>query len=192
MIFLSKLYKLAIISISLGLSSTQLLVSQNNVFESVHSVYDDSAREWLMYSYDSLDNFESHMTIKWPFRNDWTEWTVDHRNAYYHIRMRSSRNPVQWEITGDNYRVSIRQKWLNDPSQWVLSYSNKHLMWRTEYPSDLEYWFFELSENNFFEMWTEIQGDLRDWAINDKAANVPDEVKIAAIFITVYLTSPKQ
>lgn len=65
-------------------------------------------------------------------------------------------------------------------------------MWRTEYPSDLEYWFFELSENNFFEMWTEIQGDLRDWAINDKAANVPDEVKIAAIFITVYLTSPKQ
>ncbi len=156
------------------------------------SVYDDSLHEWFIDAANANDSIvESNIRLKWPLRNDINEWVIDFGDKYYSVKMRWQSFPIQWEINGGENVVTMRQKWRGDPNVWIINYGDYNVSWQTLYPNMFQDWFFEFDENTFFEMWMRYEGDVRDWDINDKAANIPDEVKIAAIFTTVYLTIPK-
>ena len=100
--------------------------------------------------------------------------------------------PQHWELTHENRVISMKQKWRNDLSEWDIHYSGNILKWKTVYPNRLDEWYFEIDEENYFDMWTRYSGDPRDWDIDDRASNIPDEVKLAAMFITIYLANPRQ
>ncbi len=187
----SSLIKL-ILSLTLSLGLYFNTYTQE-IFTSINSVYDDSAVEWKIYGYDLEDNeWTSELRIKWPLRNDWTEWLVDHNNNFYSLKQRWQHSPVQWELQNGNSIVTIRQKWRNDLNEWVISYNNKSYRWQTTRFNDLSAWYLEIDESTYFDMWTTYSGDIRDWDIEDKAENLASVVKIAALFTTVYLTIPKQ
>jgi len=170
------------------LLNSGFLFSQHS-FYAVSSVYDNTLGEWVMDVDDAEGRqVRAEMRLKWPLRDDPNEWVVDFDDRYYSIKLRWQNNPIQWEMTGGNQILTIRQKWRGDPNIWIINYGDYSLTWQTLYPNLFEEWFFELDSESFFEMWTRYEFDIRDWDINDKAATIPDEVKIAAIFTTVYIS----
>ena len=53
-------------------------------------------------------------------------------------------------------------------------------------------WYYDHKSYGHLNMITEYRGDPRDWIIEDFSEEISDEIKLAAIFITTYLTNPKQ
>ena len=170
-----------------------IAINAQSRFLSINSTYDHSAAEWLIYTLDA-DNYEkeSRLYLKWPLRNDWTHWTIDFEDAFMSIKRQWNLTPQHWELTHENRVISMKQKWRNDLSEWDIHYSGNILKWKTVYPNRLDEWYFEIDEENYFDMWTRYNGDPRDWDIDDRAPNIPDEVKLAAMFITIYLANPRQ
>jgi hypothetical protein len=166
--------------------------AQNN-FKSISSIHDNSATEWIIYGIDSNeDEWESHLYLKWPLRDDWNHWTADFINSYISIKQQWNLDPAHWELSSDTLNVSIKQKWRNDLSEWDLIYNGNRVKWKAIYPDRLDEWYFETDSHNSFDMWTRYQGDPRDWDIEDRAPNIPDEVKLSAMFITIYLANPNR
>jgi len=187
-----KTYQRSLLSCLLFLCTTISLYSQNQ-FHSVSSVYDHSASEWKILGTDSLgDDWDALLYLKWPLRNEWDHWTVDFKDYFYTIKLRWNQNPAQWELTGGDFIVKIKQKWRNDLNEWDIYYGDKKIKWKTNFPNQLDEWFFEIDKDNYFDMWTRYRADPRDWEFEDHAAAVPDQVKIAAIFICIYLANPKR
>lgn len=177
--------------VCVALLFTSPLRAQSN-FLAASSLYDDSPREWLILTEnDSFELHESSLRLKWPFRNDPSEWLVEHYLDYFAIRQLNNRYPILWEIRGPNEVITVRQKWRNDANIWVIQYRDMNITWQTLHTNNFEAWFFEISEENFFELWTRYEFDVRDWDINDQTKNIPDIVKIAALFTSLSLHLPR-
>lgn len=136
-------------------------------------------------------NIDANLRIKWLFKNVFDEWVIDYGQNYYSIRKRWPGLPIQWELSGSGSFLTIRQKWHGDPNIWLIQHDGKSYTWRTYSTNNFEEWFMKLDDDSVFEIWTRFEFDIRDWDINDKAADLSPLVKIAALFTTVYLTIPK-
>lgn len=161
-----------------------------STFYAVGSEYDDSAVSWNLFAIDEDDNeFQSNISAKWPLKSSWTEWQFDHLQYYWDMYLRYQTNPQHWFMDTYNTKISIKQKWRNDLTEWIITYNNQKLKWTTEYGRDVSQWYFEDKQLGFMQMWTTYEGDARDWDIDDQAPNVPDEVKMAMILITIIVTN---
>lgn len=166
-----------------------LSYSQSKFF-AVASEYDDSAVSWYLYAEDDdYNEIQSSVRAKWPLKNTWTEWQFDHLDYYWDMYLRYQTNPQHWFLDTYNTKISIKQKWRNDLTEWTISYDKHRLKWTTEYGRDVSYWYFEDKELGFMQMWTTYDGDARDWEVEDEAPDVPDEVKMAMILITIIVTN---
>jgi len=164
-------------------------------FTGASARWDDSAREWEIFSFVGEDEYESEneLRLKWPLKNDWTEWTFDYNNNFNYIKLKWPNDPGHWELrTEDGAVVSIKTKWRNDFTEWVIEMEDLKINWISEYRANMSSWYFESDELGYLNMYTAFRGDPRDWLIEDHALEMPDEIKMAAIFISIYLTNPKQ
>ena len=164
-------------------------------FTGTSARWDDSAREWIIYSFLGNDDFESEqeLRLKWPLKNDWNAWVADYNDSYYNIHLKWNNNPGHWELRSESGEiVSIKTKWRNDFTEWIISSDDIELRWISEFQNDMSSWYFVDKKLGIFNMFTTYRGDPRDWEIEDSAPNVPDAMKIAALFITVYLTNPQE
>jgi len=187
----SSLYKgLLSCLIALGTPLSNTIAQEE--FLAVSSSFDHSAREWQMFYYDFSADIEQRATmyLKWPFKNDWTEWSIDIGDEIFNIKQRYRMAALQFELISAERTVSIRQKWLGDNNEWLISFDKTSLKWQTDTPNNLELWYMEDGEE-YLDMWTSYPGDSRDWIIEDRFNALPKEVKLAAVFITIYLTTPK-
>ena len=181
--------KLIVLTIGFILFNALHIFSQSQ-FWGMSSVYDDSAVEWTIYSLDSQDNeVESSVRAKWPNKKPWTEWQFDHLDYYWDMYMRFQTNPQHWFLDTDEINISIKQKWRNDITEWIIKYDNVRLKWKTDFGNDVTQWYFEDKKLGFMEMWVTYENDTRDWEIEDQAPNVPDEVKLAMMLITVIIAN---
>ena len=181
--------KLIVTAISfICLSTTQS--SAQSQFFNISSIYDDSAVEWRIVSLDSLNN-EIYSTVraKWPNKPTWTEWQFDHLEYYWDMSLRYQTNPQHWFLETNYGSVAIKQKWRNDFTEWTITYDDIRLKWTTDYGNDISQWYFEDKKYGFMEMWNSYDGDPRDWEIEDQAPNIPDEMKMAMLLITVILSN---
>jgi len=105
------------------------------------------------------------------------------------MSLRYQTNPQHWFLNTDYGTVSIKQKWRNDITEWTVQYEDIRLKWTTDFGRDISQWYFEDKELGYMQMWTAYEGDPRDWEIEDKAPNVPDEMKMAMLLITVILAN---
>jgi len=166
------------------------LSSGQSTFFNISSEYDNSAIEWQIVSLDSLDNeILSSVRAKWPNEKSWTEWQFDHLEYFWDMSLRYQTNPQHWYLNTDYGTVAIKQKWRNDFTEWTIRYDDIQLKWTTDFGNDISQWYFEDKEYGFMEMWTSYEGDPRDWEIEDQAPNVPDEMKLAMMLITVILAN---
>ncbi len=174
------------------------LKAQSQLLE-LNSYFDDSAREWLLFGMltdsavvEEPEEIEGTMRIKWELNNDFSEWSIDYNEIFYTIKTKFGRED-RWELrSSDNELVELSTKWRNDMTEWTVKYDGLNIKWEAEYKNDLNVWFFETKENGFFEMYTLFEGDSRDWLFEDKTKGIPDCVKMACLFITSYVTNPKQ
>jgi len=170
------------------------------IITGIESYYDDSASEWTMYGLDpeeeqemeEMQEIDGSLRIKWILRNDFSEWTFDYNNEISNIKMKFD-DFSRWELrTENNDIVDIQTKWRNDITEWKITHGGSIYKWQSEYKNELNSWFFETDSSGYFDMYTLYSNDSRDWGIEDQTIDIPDCVKLAAIFITIYCTTPKQ
>lgn len=155
-------------------------------FISIRSFYDDSAREWNIETSD----FDATLYLKWPLRNDWNEWVIDYEDKFIRIQKKWTNPPV-WQLHDGLYDLAISQKWRGDDNLWIIDYRDQKFEWSTAEYGDSNVWFMNTSDSTYFDVWTEFPQDSRDWLIEDTSPMLPEMVKFAALFITVYLSSPR-
>ena len=153
--------------------------------------WDDSFVEWEVYALDNEEEIEGELRLKWPFRNNWSEWVLDLGDQYLTIRLRYKNVSDHWEIRGAEHIVVMKPIWLNDITQWRISVGGKKFKWRTQYPNDLNYWYFEDNHHGYAELYTVYRDDPRDWEFNDQTIDIPLEATIAMVFIGMYYSTPK-
>ena len=181
--------KLIVIAISFISLYPSLNHAQSKFFN-ISSEYDNTAVEWQIISIDSSNNeIYSSVRAKWPYKSSWTERQFDHLEYFWGMSLRYQTNPQHWFLETDYGNVSIKQKWRNDITEWNVSYEDIKLKWTTDFGNDISQWYFEDKEFGFMEMWTTYEGDSRDWEIDDQAPDVPDEIKLAMILISVILAN---
>ncbi|MBT8189296.1 MAG: hypothetical protein KJO50_07470 [Bacteroidia bacterium] len=190
MIFLSDISKRLILGFVLYISFLNILVAQTYL-TGVSTKWDDAFFEWQVYAFENEEETEGELRLKWPFKNDWTEWVLDIEDQYFTIRLRYRNVLDHWEIRGGDVLVEMKPIWLNDYTQWRISYNSERIKWKTQYPNDLNYWFYEDDANGFAEFYTIYRNDPRDWEFNDQTENIPFEVKLAMAFISIYYSTPK-
>lgn len=169
------------------------LIAQSE-FYACNSKFDDSASEWYIYTIDKDGNeVESQIRLKWPFKNDWTEWSAIHHDDFYNVKLKYKNIPDHWEMrTPHGSIISMKTKWSNDFTEWVITENDLKLKWISEYRNNMSSWYFEHKTLGFMNMYTYNAGDPRDWILEDEAIDVSDEMKLAMVFISVYLTNPKR
>ncbi len=191
-IFLSRL-KCSLLLFVLLYSNSTTLLSQSELY-SINSVWDDSATEWKLYGWDNDgEDIEGELRIKWGLRNDFSEWIADYNEQYITIRQKYNNDNTRWELRSDSgIIIDIKSKWRGDNTEWTISSGDQKIKWHSEYRNDLNLWYFEDENIGYMEMITYENNDSRDWEIIDNAATITDEMKIAALFITLYNTTPKR
>lgn len=187
-----QVFKLIILCLGVCLGN----LTAQTILTGASSYYDDSAVEWTIFGVDTNtvepEEIEGTLSIKWILRNDFSEWTFDYNNEFTNVKMKFD-DFSRWELrTEYNEIVDIKTRWRNDITEWKISYDGITYLWKAEYKNDLNSWFFETENAGYFDMYTQYENDTRDWGIEDQTNGIPDCVKHAAIFITIYCTTPKQ
>lgn len=186
-------FKILKLTLLFFLSAIQIGLAQSE-FYAINAKYDDSAAEWYVYTLNAEgDDIESEIRLKWPFKNDWTEWSIIHNDAYHNIKLKYKNSPDHWEMrTEDGRIITLKTKWTNDFTEWIVSDDELKLKWVSEYRNNMSSWYFEHETLGYMNMLTFNVGDARDWILEDMSETVNDEMKMAMIFITTYLTNPKR
>jgi len=174
----------------------QFTIIAQSQFTGMNARWDDSSREWIIYGFsddEAQTETEGDLRLKWPLKNSWDEWTLEYNGDYTNIRLKWNNNPGHWEVrTQDGEIISIKTKWRNDFTEWVIESNSTKLKWISEFRDNMSSWYFEDKALGYMTMQTAYTGDPRDWDIIDEAPEVSNGMKIAAMFITVYLTNPKE
>ena len=152
--------------------------------------YSDSYRSWEIYSVDSTDIGSTELLdLKWPLRNDWTEWKWETEEEVIYLQQTYRNNDSQWSHRVYLNPITMKAKWRNDPRIWTISYGNEKFIWKTA-NNLTDQWVYNDKEYGYFEVITTYENDPRDWEILDESS-LPDEVKRSMIFISLYVASPK-
>ncbi len=159
------------------------------VFSSFNTYYDDSFAEWEIYSEEEqLGTIE----MKWKLKNDWSEWQVAIGDYYGTIKMKWDNNPNHWEVRINNEIIDVKTVYPRDYSEWRVSDGSNKLRLTSKYKNVYEEWSVDHKQHGFMDIFTNWEGDPRDWNINDGLEEtIGTEIKIAMIFIAILHSSPK-
>lgn len=154
--------------------------------------YDDSYSQWNISAVDSLEEeLEEELFLKWPNRNDWTQWTWNTENDVVYLEQKWKNKVDQWELRGSDGTVSMKIKWRNDATNWTIQHGDYKINWKTVSDSDAGHWALDHKEYGYFEMYNTYEGDSRDWVIIDECL-LPTYMKQAMIFTVIRVTTPSR
>lgn len=169
--------------------STAILCSGQSLF-GVSSKWDDSFREWAIFTED--EEQEGELMMRWPFREDWTEWEYQLEDFGGDIRQQWKNDPSKWQISGDGERITARRLWANSNREWRITNNSTSLTLRSKYGNDFGSWQIREETYGKFEMFTDIEGDPRDWVIVDEMdEEISLAFKMAIVFIVLHHSTPR-
>ena len=150
----------------------------------VSAVWDDNLTEWKIYAEDEA--YDGTLEIKWPLNNDWTEWEFEIYDLDGDVEMPRNNQFEYWEMRNGSDLVTIRTQWPGDIRQWNIRFQDYRLTVQTRYGDIADEWLVDSQEHGFWTMYTEYEGDLRDWIIEDDLdEDVPILVKMAILHIVL-------
>ncbi|MBK8968550.1 MAG: hypothetical protein IPM36_18160 [Lewinellaceae bacterium] len=196
---MNKLALLLLICIGLGVPAGAQRLS------GISSRWSDSFVEWELFAFapDSVQASEDDapeeiavgaLQLRWlNVRDDWTEWEYSIGEEQGTIRMKWKDDPSQWELrTYSGDVISMRTAWRGDFSEWRVTDNTISLTLRSRWTSQLDEWLVQENTSGSFYMYTLVEGDPRDWAIEDGLdETVSQPMKMALIFLTVFHASPR-
>lgn len=154
--------------------------------------WNDSFREWNIYTLQ--EEIEGDLRLRWTTGDDWTEWNYQLEDHFGSIRIKWRNDPNEWEIRGDNHIVTARTLWSNDPREWRISGpGGRQYTLKCRYGNQTDEWLIADERYGYFGMYTNWEGDPRDWVIVDELQDqVTFPEKMALVFIVLYHSTPKE
>ena len=132
------------------------------------------------------------MTKTWLLSDDWSQWDYRFGEISGSIEMKWIGSPGQWELRGMNEIYSMKPIWSNDLREWRITNNDFQLKLKTRFRNSLEEWEIRSADHGNFFMFTEFEGDLRDWTIVDEMdPDVPFQMKLSIIFTVLFHSTPK-
>jgi len=158
-----------------------------------HTENNDSFREWMVeVEIDSLTTVEGKLELTWGIGDDFTSWRYSIGDKDGEIDQKYGNNDGYWELKQDGEVVSITRTWPNDPSQWKVKYNGQKITIKTKFGNTLDEWENRNTKKGDLIIYTEREGDPRDWIIEDYMNDdIPFSMRMAATFIAIYSSSPK-
>lgn len=176
------------LSFIIFLYSLSTLVGQR--IYGVSTEWNDSFREWIIYGED--EDQDGTLDMRWPLRNDWTEWDWDFADIRGEFYMRRPTDPEAWEGSGDGVIVEGRTIWPGDRGKWVIVSGELRIEIRTRYTNIADEWIVDDRKYGKLRMYTDWEGDPRDWIIEDELSeDVHVVVKLFMIHIALMQSIPK-
>lgn len=161
-------------------------------FLELHSESNTSFGEWeLLLERDSTE-VEGDLELTWGLNGDFTEWQYRIDELYGEISQKFNNNSGLWELRSEGKVITMRQVWPGDASEWKISYNGRSFTFRALYSHRFDEWTVVGKEFGELIMYTEFEGDIRDWIISDYMVDsITFEERMAAIFIALYSSIPK-
>jgi hypothetical protein len=180
--------------------------------QTLHSVstrWSDSFVEWEIYAIMPEDTVEAdpeedseqpeeqrygELRLRWlNVRDDFSEWDYELGDERGTIRQKWKDDPSQWELRSyDGNVVSIRTLWSNDLTEWRVTDNSITLNLKSRWKNQFDEWLADDPARGRFYLYTYLERDPRDWAIEDSLdTSVSASMKMALIFLTVFNSSPR-
>lgn len=161
-------------------------------FLELHAESDHSFRAWeIVLENDSIVIY-GNLELTWGLNNDFTEWQYRVDDKFGEIIQKFHNNPGLWELRSEGKVVSIRQVWPGDNGEWKISCGENAFTFRTIYSNQLDDWSIKETEYGKLILYTESQGDPRDWIVEDyMLESISFEERMAAVFIGIFSSIPK-
>jgi len=154
----------------------------------VGAYYDDTFAEWVVY-YGEEET--GTIRMKWPLKEDWTQWEVFVGETEGFVKQRWSNKPGHWEAKINDQVIDMRPVFPRDYSQWILKSQEENVRLHMVYSDTVENWSIE-TKDGYFDFYTTYLGDVRDWSIEDSLGDqLSTELKLAAITLILYHSCPK-
>jgi hypothetical protein len=163
------------------------------------SRWSDSFAEWILFSTtDSTDSKvplpeeTGRLTLRFPNKNDWTEWNFEGADWRGSIRQTWPDNPNVWTLRANGASISMRTKWNGELREWVLTDDRHTLNLKIRFQSADE-WLVDDWKFGRFYMYTLYENDPRDWAIEDNlTSEISPEMRLALTFLVLFNSSPTE
>lgn len=156
----------------------------------ISTIWDDDYREWSIFTEEDTINFGTLELVSMlgSPRLDWSYRVMEEDGRIRNI----DRNVFSaWEVQGPRNIATVRQMWRDDLREWRVTDNRKSVVWRSRYANHYEEWVITSRDYGYFTMYTLNPGDPRDWVVVDTMqSDFPFEMKMAFVFITVFLTAP--
>ena len=153
----------------------------------IQSEFFDSFSRWIIV-FD--DEQEGTIELKWPTRNDWTQWMIDVGDMYGTVKQVALNNPNHWQAKINGAIIDFRTTYPGELRHWTVRYAGVHYKLYLPHPNQVENWTLE-SSDAFFDMFTTVEGDPRDWTFELSADNtIPVELQISTIALILSVTTP--
>lgn len=177
---------------------------------SISTRWSDSFVEWELYAVvpqdtaradpeeDSEEPDETlygELKLRWlNVSDDFSEWDYEIGDERGTIRQKWKDDPSQWELRSyGGTVVSMRTAWSNDFNEWRVTDNSITLNLRSRWTNQFDEWLVDDPTRGQFYMYTMLERDPRDWAIEDSLDDsVSESMKMALIFLTVFNGSPKR
>lgn len=154
--------------------------------------YADTFREWEVIPADEEIEI-GELDLSWPYPTAWNDWTYRVADRNGHIRQKWVNEEHHWELIDGEHVVNIKNIWRNDLSIWKINSGDISIRYESRFRNIADEWQLEDDQIGNFYVYTQFEGDPRDWYIDDQlAANVPLAVKMAMIFITIRYSTPRR
>lgn len=156
----------------------------------VATKWDDSFKEWILY--DAEKEVEGHLEMRWILNNDWGKWDYRLGEESGMIDMKWRESPEEWDIKGFDEIVYARTVWPGDLGTWRIKGEELTITFESRYTFRKDEWRIKTDRYGEFVIYTEFEGDPRDWVIyDDLSSEITFTMKMAMIFLAIYNGSPK-
>lgn len=159
---------------------------------SMHTQWDDNITQWDILTVDEEQSGTLEMV--WAALNRIDEWELSFEGVYGKIKLKPIGNKEQWELRIGNEVVTIRQQWPNDLTEWRITDNSTTIDFKAPDRSDPFNWQLKQSDRyGKFHMYSEYEGDLRDWVILDELdPSFNFAIKMAMVFVPIIPALPRE
>lgn len=152
--------------------------------------WSDEFTEWIIYTVD--EETEGEIFMRWQMQSDWTEWDYNIGEESGNIRLKWKDDPNHWEISGNNELITARTLWKDDLSEWRITNNSQTITLQRKWNNNFNEWQLKQSRYGEFDVFTNWEGDPREWIVRDELDDtISIHMKVAILFLVSFHSSPK-
>ncbi len=167
------------------------LLGSTQVLTGFGTRWSDSFSEWAAYTAE--EGQEGALELRWPMQDNWSEWQYRLGEQTGLIKLKWADNPNEWELRGENQIVTARTLWNDNFREWRVSDGQHTVTLFCRFGNVWDEWAIRSSAAGHFQMYTQWEGDPRDWAVADELdPSVSFPLKMMLAHIVLFHSSPKE